>query len=610
MAFRFLEESSGGTSAKFVVVDEHGARWKAKLGEEARSETAATRLLWAAGYIVDEDYYRTAIHVRDMRRLARGQEFVSADGTVSGVRLERPSSGIDEETWSWYDNPLIGTREFNGLRVLMALVNNWDLKEVNNVRTGTAASRVYGISDLGATFGRTGDVRTRSKGVAKDYADSPFIGTVTATHVDFVLHSRPFLPTIVHVPNYRLRTRMESIVKQIPLADARWIGERLSQLSAAQIGDCFRAGGFAPADVEIYTRAVLLRIAALTALGPPPSTSGTPVSDISGAKPVEASRKVPTRDTLTTIPLRMRYVRAIVGGFEQGAGLGGGVQLTSARALPVVEFRLTALTVTSRARRVDAGVVLPSIGGGRMHADAWVSYLRRDTDYFSDGPPTSLDDATKFTIDRRSLQASVYRDFAKHLQGGVYAQLMKTQSHLGLETTSSDVLSFGSFVAYDSRDTSDGLTRGADVYGRLATSDGSGSTSRSYGWFETEVDARGYVPLGSPRTSLVVRTRGQFKTPRSGSAVPYYDQSWLGGRTFLRGTPSYRYRGNNVVLFSSELQRTIVPFTPVRGVDIFGAADAGQSWNDQRQFRRGVWHTGLGGGCSIVTRATWLDASR
>jgi hypothetical protein len=270
--FRFLEESSGGTSAKFVVVDEHGARWKAKLGEEGRSETAATRLLWAAGYVVDEDYYRTEIHVRDMKRLARGQQFVSSDGRVSGVRLERPSSGIDEATWSWYDNPLVGTREFNGLRVMMALVNNWDLKEVNNVRTGAATSRVYGISDLGATFGRTGDVRTRSKGVAKDYADSPFIGTVTATHVDFVLHSRPFLPTAVHVSNYRFRTRMESIARQVPLADARWIGDRLGQLSVEQIGDCFRAGGFAPPDVETYTRAVLLRIAALTALRPAPST--------------------------------------------------------------------------------------------------------------------------------------------------------------------------------------------------------------------------------------------------------------------------------------------------------------------------------------------------
>ena len=57
-SLRFIEESDSGTSPKFEVEDEHGVRWKVKLGEEAKSETAATRLLWAAGYVVDEDYYR------------------------------------------------------------------------------------------------------------------------------------------------------------------------------------------------------------------------------------------------------------------------------------------------------------------------------------------------------------------------------------------------------------------------------------------------------------------------------------------------------------------------------------------------------------------------
>src|SRR6185503_6324809 len=60
---RFVKESVSGTSPKFEVEDEHGVTWMVKVGEEARSETAATRLLWAAGYVVDEDYYRPQIHV-------------------------------------------------------------------------------------------------------------------------------------------------------------------------------------------------------------------------------------------------------------------------------------------------------------------------------------------------------------------------------------------------------------------------------------------------------------------------------------------------------------------------------------------------------------------
>jgi len=270
--FRFIRESVSGTSPKFEVEDENGVTWKAKLGEEGPGETAAARLLWAAGYVVDEDCYRPQIRVRGMQALKRGQQFVSADGLVAGVRLERDVPGADTKPWSWYDNPLLGTREFNGLRVMMALINNWDLKEINNGAAATAEGRVYSVTDLGSSFGRTGHVLHRSKGVATEYAESRFIDKVTPTHVDFVLHSRPFLPTAVHVTNYRFRARMESIVKDIPLADARWIGGVLGQLSEAQIGDCFRAGGFAPAEIAIYTEVVMRRIAALRDL-PSPSLS-------------------------------------------------------------------------------------------------------------------------------------------------------------------------------------------------------------------------------------------------------------------------------------------------------------------------------------------------
>ena len=272
---RFIEESRDGTSPKFEVEDEHGVRWKVKLGEEARSETAATRLLWAAGYVVDEDYYRPGIRVVGLPRLARGQEFVTDEGIVTGARLERQGGGGGERaTWSWYDNSFVGTREFNGLKVMMALVNNWDLKDVNNRVFDTAEGGAqYGITDLGATFGRTGNIITRSKSVAKEYAETKFISKVSATHIDFVMQSRPILPFVFHLSAYRERTRMQDIVKGIPIADARWIGDRLGRLSAEQIRDAFRASGFSPGDIEVYTQVVVARIRALQDLSPQVSHS-------------------------------------------------------------------------------------------------------------------------------------------------------------------------------------------------------------------------------------------------------------------------------------------------------------------------------------------------
>jgi hypothetical protein len=258
--FKFIEESKSGTSPKFEVEDENGAKWKVKLGPEVKSETAATRLLWAAGYFADEDYYRPQIRVQGMKPLSRGRKYVSDGGLVREARLERQGVGKKLKNWDWYHNPFVGTREFNGLRVMMALINNWDLKGINNDIFNVNGEPCYEVADLGASLGRTGNSFGRSKGVMKDYAEAKFIKKVTSDSVDFVMHSRPFFLTIINFPYYHTRTRMESVAKHIPIADARWIGNRLGQLSPEQIRDCFRAAGFSPDEVEGYTRIVMQRI--------------------------------------------------------------------------------------------------------------------------------------------------------------------------------------------------------------------------------------------------------------------------------------------------------------------------------------------------------------
>lgn len=53
----FLAEDPKGTSPKFEVRDGDGKKWTAKLGLEAKPETAATRLLWAVGYSANENYF-------------------------------------------------------------------------------------------------------------------------------------------------------------------------------------------------------------------------------------------------------------------------------------------------------------------------------------------------------------------------------------------------------------------------------------------------------------------------------------------------------------------------------------------------------------------------
>ena len=264
--FTFEREDLAETSPKFDVEDDQRVQWRVKLGEEPQSETSATRLLWAAGYFVDEDYYVAELKIDKLPTLQRGQEFVS-HGAVHNARLERRTKERKKlGTWDWFDNPFLGTRELNGLRVMMSLLNDWDLSTLNNSIYEVNGERQYAVSDAGATFGNTGNNFTRSKSVPKDYAASKFVEKAAPDFVDFALHSRPFFLGAINVDNYRDRTRMEQVTKHIPRADAVWLGQRLSMLSEEQIRDAFRAAGYTAAEIEILTQAVRKRIAELAAL--------------------------------------------------------------------------------------------------------------------------------------------------------------------------------------------------------------------------------------------------------------------------------------------------------------------------------------------------------
>jgi outer membrane protein assembly factor BamA len=128
------------------------------------------------------------------------------------------------------------------------------------------------------------------------------------------------------------------------------------------------------------------------------------------------------------------------------------------------------------------------------------------------------------------------------------------------------------------------LTKGAYLYGRFGSNDGLDNKNRfaDYGWLAAEIDARGYIPLGSDKTSLAIRAFGLLRDPRGGSQIPFYDLSYLGGRMYVRGFEDYRFRGDNAVLASAELRQTIWKQREDRGFDIFAFGDAGQVWGDNR----------------------------
>ncbi len=236
----FLEEDKGGYSGtKYRIRDGAGREWVAKVSKESQSEVAAVRLLWAAGFETEINYL--------VPRLT-----IPGKGTFEDVRLEgRPASEKRFDEWKWEQNPFRGRREFQGLKIMMLFLENWDIKDSNNEIIqvkGTNRLR-YVVSDLGATFGKTGGGLpliwniTRSRNNPEDYEKAKFVEGVEGNFVKF-----------------RYSGKKKKIFDDITIAQARWLGGWLSRLGKGQIRDAFRAANYNAEEMETLTDAVVDRI--------------------------------------------------------------------------------------------------------------------------------------------------------------------------------------------------------------------------------------------------------------------------------------------------------------------------------------------------------------
>ena len=240
----FIEEKTGGWSTKYRVRDAAGKEWIAKVGKEAQPDTAANRLVWAVGYETEVAYLIPSLNI-------------IGKGTFENVRLEaRPDDVKRTGLWSWANNPFQGKPELQGLKIMMALLNNWDMKDENNEILATKGQTTGGelryiISDLGATFGKTGGFISRSRNKPSDYVKADFVKAVKGDLIDF---------------NYSGKN--QKLFEGLRVSDARWIAGWLSRLSDDQIKDAFRAANYKPEEVDTLAQAVRERINALTNIAP------------------------------------------------------------------------------------------------------------------------------------------------------------------------------------------------------------------------------------------------------------------------------------------------------------------------------------------------------
>jgi hypothetical protein len=270
--FRFVKEVKEGGMPKFDVEDARGVKWRVKLGPEAQAETAASRLVWAVGYNAEESYYLDRARIDGLRKLSRGRKYIEGD-SVRGARFEPRRDNVKRgKEWGWSKNPFKNTRELNGLKTMMVLLNNWDTFKKNNrvLHDKNSGEAKYTVTDLGATLGAAGGIGgRRSKNNVLDFERRRLVGKVEGEKVKFNYDVKPKklgLLSIIYPPYFFRQRKATNAMQKVPLSDASWIGSRLAQLSDDQLRDSFRAAGYDRAHADRYVRALRSRINELNRL--------------------------------------------------------------------------------------------------------------------------------------------------------------------------------------------------------------------------------------------------------------------------------------------------------------------------------------------------------
>jgi hypothetical protein len=222
--YEILERDPRGFSITYHVRDQHGREWNVKIGPESQTEVVTSRIVWALGYHEVPSYFvERWIGVEK----SRGQQF-------GGARFrprELPMKSVGE--WSWQKNPFVDTRPYNGLLVLMMLLNSSDLKNQNNEIyefTGGAreqASRWYVLKDLGASLGETGRFDPLRGNIDAFERERFITGVKDNGRVEFAY-----------------RGRHQELLGRITVDDVRWMCERVQRIGDRQWRDAFRAGNF------------------------------------------------------------------------------------------------------------------------------------------------------------------------------------------------------------------------------------------------------------------------------------------------------------------------------------------------------------------------------
>jgi hypothetical protein len=256
--FRFVSESFDGSSPKILVRDQADVLWRVKAGTEIRAEAFATRFVAALGYYADPVWFVRQGTISGATGLKRAAGFVNSQGKFYEAAFERrdPALRTLSQDWSWSRNPFLATREFQGLKIAMMLLSNWDNKDARDRFRGTntgikeqteggTQGLLYYVTDWGQTLGGWGnDQKSKSWDCAAFAAQTPsFIQGRAGNTIRFGY--------VGQHTEFREGITVES---------ARWLMQYLGRISDMQLRAGLKASGASGLDTACFAEQLRRRI--------------------------------------------------------------------------------------------------------------------------------------------------------------------------------------------------------------------------------------------------------------------------------------------------------------------------------------------------------------
>jgi hypothetical protein len=260
--FQFVEEHFTGSQPCVGVRDARDRLWRVKWGHEVKPEAFAVRVAAACGYFAEVTHYVPAGTITGLKELARARQCIGADGAFTDARFELEDRGVrmlfGEHSWSWNDNPFVGTKQLSGLKILTMLLANWDTKDRRDVARGsnTAIFEVrsrwgrearYLITDWGGAMGRWGSnivSRDRWDPAGFEQQTAHFVTGVRDGYVNFGYQGQ----------------RTAEIARGITVEHAAWFYRYARRISEPAFEKALAASGADREEAEVFARALVERI--------------------------------------------------------------------------------------------------------------------------------------------------------------------------------------------------------------------------------------------------------------------------------------------------------------------------------------------------------------